>query len=63
MKRSLYLIAEADADLEHAADWYRKQRAGLEIEFLSEVYDYFDLICDQPEIHAEPHSLGFLLRD
>jgi plasmid stabilization system protein ParE len=52
MRHRLRLAAKVELDLASAAAWYRDQRDGLEIEFLAEVYDYFDSICDQPEIYA-----------
>jgi plasmid stabilization system protein ParE len=46
---------EARDDIEQAAAWYERQRAGLGEDFLNEVLDAFERIAEAPRTYAVLH--------
>ena len=55
MTLRVHLRPEADADLEEAAVWYERQRAGLGQEFLDEALAAFDAISGNPALYPVVH--------
>jgi toxin ParE1/3/4 len=54
MKYKLLVKAEAVQDMTEAFDWYESEKAGLGLEFLNEVEEYYNLHNSKP---ATLHSL------
>ena len=54
MKYTLLVKAEAIQDMTEAFDWYENKRAGLGVEFLDEVDEFYDQIIQSPE-HYQSH--------
>lgn len=48
MKYQLLVKAEAIQDIAEAFEWYENNRAGLGVEFLDEVNEYFERIVQNP---------------
>ena len=55
MTLPVHLRPEAEADLEDAAAWYEKQRAGLGQDLLDEALAAFDAISGNPALYPVVH--------
>src|SRR5262245_12482106 len=55
MSLTVALTAEAEADLDEAAQWYEERSAGLGEDFVSQVRTTLELIGDNPELYGEVH--------
>jgi toxin ParE1/3/4 len=76
MKFKLVIGPDAEADIKRAANWYQSQQAGLEEDFLAEMYDalerasfnprHFPRVRTRPEVRRTlldhfPYRIFFLL--
>jgi plasmid stabilization system protein ParE len=50
------LTAEAEADLDDAAQWYERRSAGLGVDLVARVRDTLSRIGDTPELYPEVHK-------
>lgn len=48
MSFSLVLQSEAVVDIQEAFEWYEAQKTGLGLEFIAEIEDGFEKICNYP---------------
>jgi len=50
------LTAEAEADLEEAAGWYERRRAGLGRDLVARVHEMLARVADFPDLYPEVHT-------
>ena len=56
MSLPVVLTAEAEADLEAAAQWYEQRSAGLGAELVARVRDTLTRIGNNPDLYPESHA-------
>lgn len=55
MRHPLRLAAAAEEDLRGAADWYRRQAAGLDLRFRDAVREALGRITERPALYPKVH--------
>ena len=56
MSLLVVLTAEAEADLDEAAQWYEQWSAGLGVELVARVRDTLARIGDNPDLYPDVHN-------
>jgi plasmid stabilization system protein ParE len=56
MSLPVILTAEAEAELDEAAQWYEQRSAGLGVDLVARVRDTLSQIGDTPELYPEVHN-------
>lgn len=56
MSYGLIIQSEAIIDIQEAFEWYEKQKSGLGVNFIEEVENGYDKICNHPTYYAAINS-------
>src|SRR5437763_1662515 len=56
MSLPVVLTAEAEADLDEAAQWYERRSPGLGVDLVARARDVFGQIGATPELYPEVHA-------
>src|SRR5262249_40215702 len=56
MSLPVVLTAQAEADLDEAAEWYEQRSVGLGIKLVAQARAVFSRIWDNPNLYSEVHE-------